>query len=395
MKKLYLCGHTGSLNRGCEAIVRSTCKILNKSGVTDINAFTFDYAADKKLGLCDELKMLPYGKKSIISKALTLIEYFLFGTKEKGAEFYYKDLFKNESEFIVFNIGGDTYCYSTPYMSYALNNLSKKNNITNIFWGCSVGESALADKKMQEDLNKYDYIIVRESLTEEIVKKLVKDNSKIYRACDPAFQLQSQIVELPNNFIKGNTVGLNLSGFVFGDENNEKDIMYDNLYYLIDYILDNTDMNICLIPHVYSTVGDSHDYIVLSKIYNKYKETSRVSIVDKELSCTQLKYIISKCRFFVGARTHATIAAYSTGVPAIALSYSIKSRGIAKDLFGTEEGYVIRWQDIKEENVLKDTFINTLLNNEKTIREVYDRIMPEYKNSILEVTKEVLNKVGV
>jgi polysaccharide pyruvyl transferase WcaK-like protein len=38
----------------------------------------------------------------------------------------------------------------------------------------------------------------------------------------------------------------------------------------------------------------------------------------------------------IAARTHATIAAYSTLVPVYALGYSIKARGIAKDLFGKE-----------------------------------------------------------
>ena len=44
---------------------------------------------------------------------------------------------------------------------------------------------------------------------------------------------------------------------------------------------------------------------------------------------------------FIGARTHATIAAYSSCVPTLVVGYSIKARGIAKDLFGTDEGYVL------------------------------------------------------
>ena len=64
----------------------------------------------------------------------------------------------------------------------------------------------------------------------------------------------------------------------------------------------------------------------------KYKDSGRVCIVD-DCNCMQLKYDISKCRFFVGARTHATIAAYSTCVPTLVVGYSVKSRGIARDLF--------------------------------------------------------------
>ena len=395
MKKIYLCGHTGSINRGCEAIVRSTTEILKKCGVKDISAFTFNINDDISLGVDKELSLISYPKKPLLLKACSFVENIIFKNKKwSNRPLYYKLLKENKLNFITLNIGGDTYCYGTPNISYSLNDIAFKRGFPNIFWGCSIDDTALKDPIMQRDINKYKYIIVRETLSQKILNKIVNDSTKIHLACDPAFNLSINETELPIGFIENNTVGINLSPLVFKDCENLNDIMYKNVVDLINYIIDNTGMNICLIPHVYNVQKNEQDYFVLSKIYDKYKETKRVSIVDRELSCTQLKYIISKCRFFIGARTHATIAAYSTGVPAIALSYSIKSRGIAKDLFGIEKGYVIRWQDIKEENVLKDAFINTLLNNEKNIRERYDRILPEYKNSILEVTKEVLNKIG-
>ena len=43
----------------------------------------------------------------------------------------------------------------------------------------------------------------------------------------------------------------------------------------------------------------------------------------------------------MGARTHATIAAYSTCVPTVVFGYSVKSIGIAKDIFGTTDHYVL------------------------------------------------------
>ncbi len=66
----------------------------------------------------------------------------------------------------------------------------------------------------------------------------------------------------------------------------------------------------------------------------------------------ELKGYISRCRAFVGARTHSTIAAYSTGVPTLAIGYSVKARGIAKDLFGTEETMFCRYQISNQKNSL-------------------------------------------
>lgn len=76
----------------------------------------------------------------------------------------------------------------------------------------------------------------------------------------------------------------------------------------------------------------------------------------EDCNCMQLKGYISRCRFFIGARTHATIAAYSTFVPTLVLGYSIKSRGIATDLFGSDENYVISIQDLLNEEDLYQAF---------------------------------------
>ena len=82
-------------------------------------------------------------------------------------------------------------------------------------------------------------------------------------------------------------------------------------------------------------------------------------------------------RFFIGARTHATIAAYSTEVPTMVLGYSVKSRGIAKDLFGRER-LVLGIKDISDKKKLIDEF-NELIRDEKEIRKTLKYRMPEIK----------------
>ena len=60
---------------------------------------------------------------------------------------------------------------------------------------------------------------------------------------------------------------------------------------------------------------------------------------------------------FVGCRTHSTIAAYSTCVPTLVVGYSIKSRGIAKDLFGDYKDLVIPIEDLENGVDLVEKFI--------------------------------------
>lgn len=390
MSTTLLCGHTGSKNRGCEAIIRSTSHVLKQAGVDSINCLTHDQLYDLKLNLDNCVNLMDYPQRSMIQKAYSFWKRKVFNNRMTSPlQLYTLVLNRAAKDTILFNVGGDTYCYHTPRLSYALNRIAERKGMSNIFWGCSVDERCLNDTEMQEDLNRYAAIVVRETKTYDLMKQCIKDSSKVLLACDPAFHLPIQQTEMPAGFKAGNTLGLNLSDLVFIDSKNPEDILYKNIRCLIDHVLQTTDMSVCLIPHVYSSEDRSVDLEVLDRIKAFYPEEERVMVVDQELSCTELKYIISNCRFFIGARTHATIAAYSTGVPAIALSYSIKSRGIAKDIFGTEEGYVVPYKTIDSEQVLKDLFEKVLWGKEKEIRERYELIMPEYKQSILDAAQEI------
>jgi polysaccharide pyruvyl transferase WcaK-like protein len=90
-----------------------------------------------------------------------------------------------------------------------------------------------------------------------------------------------------------------------------------------------------------------------------------------------LKAFISQCRLFIGARTHATIAAYSSNVPALALGYSVKARGIARDIFGDEKGLVLPIQELSSARKLIDAF-NELREREGDLRRRLEEVMPGY-----------------
>ena len=103
---------------------------------------------------------------------------------------------------------------------------------------------------------------------------------------------------------------------------------------------------------------------------------------------TQLKEIISNCEVFVGARTHATIAAYSTCVPTLVVGYSVKARGIAKDLFGTNENYVLPVQGLKEDADLWNAF-RWVYQRRDDIRMHLQEMMPDYIGRAASATKSL------
>ncbi len=108
----------------------------------------------------------------------------------------------------------------------------------------------------------------------------------------------------------------------------------------------------------------------------------------KDASCEELKGYIERCSLFVGARTHATIAAYSSCVPTLVVGYSVKARGIAKDLFGTEEHYVIPVQSLREKEDLVKGF-RWLQNHQRQIQDRLIHLMPEYQKQALLAGEEV------
>ena len=169
-------------------------------------------------------------------------------------------------------------------------------------------------------------------------------------------------------------LGLNISPMIMDNET-KAGITLENYKALIRHVLQTTDLHIALIPHVVWENNDDRKPIEM--LYGEFADTGRVVKIG-DASASQLKGYISRCRMFIGARTHATIAAYSSCVPTLVVGYSVKARGIARDLFGTEENYVLPVQKLERKEELIEAF-EWLKNNENDIRGCLTKCMPEYK----------------
>ena len=386
MGKFFLYGHNGSGNHGCEAIVRSTCKILREEfGDVDITLASGNTNEDREYEL-DKVTSLVNEKNTVSKLSLPYINAYLnLKLKKEGLEAeklaYRKTFYNVDKDTIAFSIGGDNYCYPGYERFTMLHNMLRERNIKTVLWGCSVEPSKINDF-MKEDLVNYDLIIARETLTYEALKN-IGANVKLYP--DPAFQLDKIEKELPKNFKENNTVGINISPMVMNKES-VLGITIENYNALIKYILENTDMNVALIPHV--IWEDNNDDRKPSKfLYDKFKDTNRVVLIEDD-NCEVLKGYISRCRFFIGARTHSTIAAYSTYVPKLVVGYSIKAKGIAKDIFGTYENYVIPVQNLENKGDLLKSF-KWMLDREDSIKDHMDKFIPSYKEKSLDAAKEL------
>ena len=271
---------------------------------------------------------------------------------------------------VALSVGGDNYCYGNTELYKYLNSSYRKNHIKTVLWGCSIEPDIVKRAGVAEDLKRYGLIAARESITYDATRAA---GCNAILMPDPAFCMKPEKCDIGNRISENEVIGINISPHIMASEH-QQGAAYANYKTLIRYILDNTDAYIALIPHVVWASND--DRIPLKQLYDDFNHDPRLILVNDH-TAPQLKYIISKCSFFVGARTHATIAAYSTGVPTLVVSYSVKARGIARDLFGTEEGYVLPVQQLKESSELTRTFVN-LYEKGESIQTHLKTTLPAY-----------------
>lgn len=395
MSQLALYYHNGSKNHGCEAIVRGTRGIVSRVSTV---LYSFNKPQDELFGLD---KCLPIYQFGALASDATQGHSVLPILKQHLPSFILNRLrnLKAKKEFrllpikeflsaadVFLSIGGDNYCYGSLGRLPLLNQTICNNGKKTILWGCSIEPKDIKNNKtLREDLSRYSLITTRESLTyNALIQNGINKNTHLFP--DPAFVMDKVLpTDLPSNFVPGNTVGLNLSPLVQRLEQGGN-IAFKNFETLMRYILQNTQMNIALIPHV--IWENNNDLEPLTKLYRQFKHPGRVCLIDKFYNAMELKGIISQCRFMVAARTHASIAAYSTQVPTLVIGYSVKARGIARDIFGTEEGYVLPVQRLKEQDEVTQAFIN-LMANEVKIRAHYKEFMPRYIAKAYQAAEEV------
>ena len=377
--KLILYSHGGSKNHGCEAIVRTFAMESKACAFAAPVLVSMRPSEDKCYGVDDDVNVI--GDKVKVNKFGWAYVHAYLMNKIWGKYAYLdclpckKVISSFEPTDIAFSIGGDNYSYHYDENHTYMHNLYRKKGMKTLLWACSINPDLLDDARILDDIKNYDCITVRESITyDAMIRHGVKN---VHLIPDLAFVLPRQECDESKLIVPNKYVGINLSPMVMGYRTGES-VVLDNYLHLISYVLLKTDYHVALIPHVVWSHND--DRKAMQPIYDRFKHTGRVVMIHDH-NCMQLKDIIARCRFFIGARTHGTSAAYSTCVPTFVLGYSIKARGIAKDIFGTEDNYVIPVQDLKTTDELTKSFI-WMQEHEVEIRNHLESFMPEYVEKV-------------
>lgn len=375
-------GHGGSGNHGCEAIVRSSVKMLDQP----VRLFSSNEQQDTQYGINKICEVRPDKDIPLVRGSrewfFSALQTKITGKIDKQIEYRKPNLLQEVDDSDIYcSIGGDNYCYPGTEVFAAARNVIQRKGAKVVLWGCSVEPDLLNQPQIAKDLASYDLITARESLSYDALRKI---NPNTVLVADPAFTLEKRELPLPDGWQEGNTIGINASPLILRSARNGQ-VTYEAYRRLISEILESTDCTVALISHV--VWKENNDRETLSQLYQEFQDSSRVILLD-DYNCMELKGYIARCRMFIGARTHATIAAYSSCVPTLVLGYSVKSRGIAKDLFGTEEHYILPVQNLENADDLAKAFC-WMYNNENQVRTYLQEIMPGYIQSAYLAVKAI------
>jgi len=156
--------------------------------------------------------------------------------------------------------------------------------------------------------------------------------------------------------IASKAVGFNVSGLAYFNSFSGLEGQFDVYPEIVEKIIDHFRSKECtvyLIPHSYNynKPDNQDDLLACRKAYERLADKSNVVLVDKDMTAPQVKYIISKMSFFMGARMHANFAAIYTGVPVFGTAYSYKFQGAfdANGLDGAKQTEMLN--NLKEEDI--------------------------------------------
>ena len=270
---IYLYGHGGSMNHGCEALVRSTVQMFRWPSVL----FSANREQDEAYELQDLLPVYQDIGKNLTKPSLyyylSAVEMKTKGTTVLHSRYAHANLLSAVKKGdICLSIGGDNYCYAGIEKIADLNYLLHKKGARTVLWGCSI-EPEVLTPAVVKDLNRYDLITVRESRTFHALERAGVRAKRILCA-DPAFQLECIEKPWPSDWPKGDFIGINVSPLILSYEQ-QQGITLQNYTNLIRTILTEKDCAVLLLSllHIYS--------ILMAKAVNLNKTQQKEKLLSE------------------------------------------------------------------------------------------------------------------
>lgn len=177
-------------------------------------------------------------------------------------------------------------------------------------------------------LKKTSYIFARDELSQTLAAELT-ERDDIFVTSDLAMELPyiKDLYSIDKSDGKLN-VGLNVSKLMWikdaSNSNLSVKLSYKDLIYKLLDKLKERGAKVHLITHVYDK-SEYNEYSLAEDLNKKYDNTVLAPMFNNPM---EAKSYMSLMDIFIGSRMHATIGAFSAGVPVIPISYSRKFEGL-------------------------------------------------------------------
>jgi colanic acid/amylovoran biosynthesis protein len=401
----WLVGHAGCYNRGCEAIVRSTVALIREvAPSTSIRLLSHEHLADTETLRDLEIEITDGAadfRKTFHGRSIThKVRRRLAQAGPSGRRIANRWLQASHgTPRAMLSVGGDTfsldYGYPGGFLEHGLQ--ARAYGIPFVIWGASIGPfSAAVESELAGFLKDVSLITSRETASSDYLASLGVEQN-VVQVWDPAFALEPAPYDgHESKFVThDNVVGLNVSAMIAKwFPNGDVDRMLAEVAGFVRDLV-KCGYRVLLVPHVTQPSAELpwNDEATLRRVLAQCADLGDcVRLLPGSLGARQVKWMISKCCLFIGARTHATIAAMSSVVPTLAISYSQKARGICHDVFGHER-YLLRTHDLSRESLLNA--FETLCAERDEARQTLVKMKPTMLAGARQNVQALIERAGV
>lgn len=271
-------------------------------------------------------------------------------------EYRAKRIFKNAD--FIFDIGqgdsfADIYGMHRFKIIDRIHVLSRKYHKPYCILPQTIGpfENPTIAKKAHESIRNAVMCMARDRQSYDYVLKNVPEQKNVREYIDVAFFMPYEKIEQDSEYTH---VGLNVSSLLWNGgytRDNQFGLKCDYqllVKTIIDYFLTLPKTKIHLIPHVVIGERDiENDYEVSYDLWQQYHNPNLV-LAPFALGPIEIKSYIAGMDFFMGARMHSTIGAFSSGVPVVPMAYSRKFNGLFVDTLNYDSMVDMKTQNSDE-----------------------------------------------
>ncbi len=279
------------------------------------------------------------GNKSIYIKYLFLTN--IFGSKSfLKSILNFKTYLKYLKLDLVFYIGGGD-SFSDIYGRDRFNEINNPIKLfrflrkKQLFLPQTIGpfNESFCKEKAKKSIEAANMVFARDKQSFDYVNLIAKQPNTL-ESIDVAFLLPYTKKSFEAQLVH---VGIGISALLWNGgytRNNQFNLTVDYqklIKEIIDFFLSQKNVRIHLVPHVVGINRSiENDYEVSLEVINSYN-SEKIILSHLFLDPMEAKSYISGLDFFIGARMHACIAAFSSFVPVFPLSYSRKFNGLFED----------------------------------------------------------------